>query len=217
MIQVDHLTVRVGGFELRNISFAVPAGAHAFLMGRTGSGKTTLLEAICGLRRVESGRIWVGSADVTQLPPGQRGIGFVPQDAALFEHLSVREHLAFALQLRGWTADAVEARVAELAEWLELRPLLHRRPHGLSGGEIQRVALGRALSFRPSVLCLDEPLSAMDDDSREQMLAVLQNLRDHAPVTVLHITHSHRDAAKLADRILQLREGRLIAPLDPMP
>lgn len=215
MIDAEHLAVQAGPFRLDDVSFAVPAGAYAVLMGRTGSGKTTLLEAVCGLRPVTSGRLLLNGHDVTTWPPARRGIGFVPQEAALFRHLTVRQHLEFAPVIRRWERPRIDARVAELAAWLRLEPLLDRRPHGLSGGEAQRVALGRALAAHPDVLCLDEPLSALDDDTRDDICTVLEDLRRRSPVTVLHITHNRREAARLADVVLLLENGR-IAPHAPI-
>jgi len=209
MIRVEHLAIRVGHFALSNVAFSVGAGEHAVLMGRTGSGKTTLLEAVCGLRRVSGGSIFLYGEDVTAWPPARRGIGLVPQDAALFQHMTVREHLSFALEIRGWSRPAREERVAELADWLELRPLLHRKPPGLSGGETQRVALGRALAFQPQVLCLDEPLSALDDETRAGMCDVLRKVRSRLRVTILHVTHNLAEASRLADRVLVLQNGRI--------
>jgi ABC-type sugar transport system ATPase subunit len=187
----------------------IPTGSHTALMGRTGSGKTTLLEGICGLRSIRSGSIWIGDREVTNLPPGQRGIGLVPQDGALFDHLTVRQHLEFALEVRGWVPERRESRSRELAEWLSLTPLLDRLPAGMSGGERQRVALGRALAFNPPVLCLDEPLSALDDQTRGEIVAVLTEIRNRTGITILHITHNRSEAERLADRILHLRDGRL--------
>ncbi len=209
MIELDQVTVRAGSFELRDVSMRIPAGSHAALMGRTGSGKTTLMEAICGLRPVTAGRVWIDGRDVTTAVPGTRGVGLVPQDAALFGHLTVREHLTFALELRGWTAEAMAARVEALSGWLGIGGLLDRLPAGLSGGEAQRVALGRALSFHPRVLCLDEPLSALDDDTREGVCGLLEETRRREGVTVLHITHNRSEAARLADVMLRLRDGRV--------
>jgi ABC-type sugar transport system ATPase subunit len=209
MIRLDRITLRAGTFHLRELSLEIPAGSHTVLMGRTGSGKTTLLEGICGLRPVLTGSVRIGGRDVTHLPPGERGIGLVPQDGALFDHLTVRQHLGFALEVRGWSADRREARSRELADWLHLGPLLDRLPAGLSGGERQRVALGRALSFEPAVLCLDEPLSALDDETRQGILGLLSGLRSRAAITTLHITHNRSEAEQLADRILHLRDGRL--------
>ncbi len=207
MIRVEHLSVRAGPFALRDVSFEVRTGEHAFLMGKTGTGKTTLLEAICGLRPVTGGTIRLMEKDVTGWPPAQRGIGFVPQDAALFAHLTIREHLSFALTIRRWPRKQVEDRVAELADWLGLGELLDRKPPGLSGGEAQRVALGRALSFRPDILCLDEPLSALDDETRSEMGELLRSVRAQTGVTLLHITHNLSEAGRLADRILLLKDG----------
>jgi ABC-type sugar transport system ATPase subunit len=209
MITLEHVCVRAGGFALRDISLSVPAGAYAVLMGRTGSGKTTLLEAICGLRPVDSGRILLGEEDVTQLPPAARGVGYVPQDGALFQHLTVRQHLEFALVVRQWQRERIDARVREVSEWLGLNGLLDRVPLGLSGGETQRVALGRALSFQPRILCLDEPLSALDDTSRTEVCAVLDTVRRHTGVTALHITHNLAEAERLGDCVLRLNHGSI--------
>lgn len=215
MIAVESLHVQAGSFRLADVCFSVPRHSYAVLMGRTGSGKTTLLEAICGLRKIESGRLLLHGRDVTRLPPAARGIGFVPQDAALFLHLGVRQNLEFSLVLREWPRNRIEARVAELADWLRLGPLLDRSPHGLSGGERQRVALGRALAAHPGVLCLDEPLSALDDDSRDEICEVLAEIHRRTPVSILHITHNRREARRLADLVLTLENGRIEARPNP--
>jgi ABC-type sugar transport system ATPase subunit len=209
MISLQHVSIRQGSFALDDVSLEVPAGAYGVLMGKTGSGKTTLLEAICGLRPVAAGRIQLSERDVTGLRPSARGIGYVPQDGALFSTLTVREHLAFALVIRRWKRAAVRARVEELARLLQIGHLLDRRPRGLSGGEAQRVALGRALAIRPPVLLLDEPLSALDDDTRGGMYELLEGLRRHLTVTVLHVTHNRSEAARLADRQFELRGGKI--------
>ncbi|MBL9126173.1 MAG: ABC transporter ATP-binding protein [Verrucomicrobiales bacterium] len=207
MIDVRQLRIRAGRFALSDVSFTVGSGAYAVLMGKTGSGKTTLLEGICGLRTVEAGSIRLAGRDITRLPPASRGIGFVPQEAALFQHLTVAEHLAFALRVRRWPEAAIRARVAEIADSLQIGPLLERRPQGLSGGEAQRVALGRALSFHPAILCLDEPLSALDDATRDEICTVLADIHSKSGVTVLHITHNRREADRLATVVLRLDQG----------
>ena len=209
MIRVERLTVRAGSFRLENISFHVPSGGYGILMGKTGCGKTTILESVIGLRHVTSGRILLHEQDVTHLNPAVRGIGYVPQDGALFSRMTVREQMALALVIRSVPADAVQQRVEELAELLGIERLLDRRPRGLSGGERQRVALGRALSFRPQVLCLDEPLSALDDETREQMCGLLDDVRQRTGVTTLHITHNPSEAERLADCIFRLQDGRV--------
>ena len=178
-------------------------------MGRTGSGKTTLLEAICGLRKVTHGRIYCLDHDVTELKPAARGIGYVPQDRALFQTMSVEEHLAFAMVLRKMDRQVIERRVAELSRLLGIEHLLERKPHGLSGGEAQRVALGRALAASPSILCLDEPLSALDDETRGEMYELLAKVQQTTGVTTLHVTHNLREAEQLADFVLLLRNGKV--------
>ena len=209
MIRVQNLSVRAGTFRLENISFEVPAGAYAILMGRTGSGKTTILESLCGLKSVTNGRIELTGRNVTDLKPAERGIGFVPQEGALFPTMTVGQQLGFALTVRRWDSRAIARRVEELSELLEIRDLLDRRPAGLSGGEKQRVALGRALAARPSVLCLDEPLSALDDTTRETMCGLLKTISGQTGVTTLHITHNRTEAQALGDLILLLEDGVL--------
>ncbi len=210
MIAVENLCVRQGAFRLEGVSLSIPSGAYGVLMGCTASGKTTILEAVCGLRPITAGRICLPAGDVTRLRPAERGVGYVPQDGVLFPTLSVAEHLAFALRIRHWPAERIQHRVAELAAMLRIEHLLARRPHGLSGGERQRVALGRALAFRPDVLCLDEPLSALDEHAREQMYGLLAELRRQRSVTVLHVTHNSSEAQRLADTLLYLRDGKCV-------
>ena len=209
MISVDHLTVRVGAFALEDVGFEVPTGQYAVLMGRTGAGKTTLLEVLCGLKAVTRGTVRLNGRDVTRLKPAERGIGYVPQDRALFQTMTVREHLAFALTIRKVDRQAIQQSVAELSRLLGIEHLLDRRPPGLSGGEAQRVALGRALSARPGVLCLDEPLSALDDETRGEMYELLEHVQQSTSVTILHVTHNRDEAEQLADRIFLLRNGKV--------
>ncbi|MBX3414402.1 MAG: ATP-binding cassette domain-containing protein [Pirellulales bacterium] len=209
MIVVEKLHLRVGEFELRELDFAVPQGEYAVCMGRTGSGKTTLVEALCGLRPIAAGRILLLGEDVTHRKPAERGIGYVPQDGALFDTMTVGDHLAFSLVVRRWRRAEIDARVAELASTLGISHLLARFPPGLSGGERQRVALGRALAFRPGILCLDEPLSALDEQTREEMHHLLKSVQRQTGVTALHVTHSREETTALADCVLQITAGKL--------
>lgn len=211
MITIESLTAVAGEFRLEDISFHVPQGAYAILMGATGSGKTTLLESICGLRRIESGRILLGDRDVTHLRPQERGIGYVPQDGALFSTMSIADQIAFPLTIRRVARDDVQQRVDELAELLGIGSLLNRMPQGLSGGEAQRVALARALSFRPTILVLDEPLSALDEETRHQMYSVLKRAQRHERITTLHVTHSREEAVQLGDMQFRLKQAAVIA------
>ncbi|HVS40161.1 MAG TPA: ABC transporter ATP-binding protein [Gemmataceae bacterium] len=210
MIAVENLCVRAGAFRLDGVSFTVGPGEYAALMGKTGSGKTTILEAICGLRPLQQGRVILLGHDATSLRPADRGVGYVPQDLALFPTLTVRDHIAFALDVRGWDSDAIGRRVGELSKMLGLGALIDRKPHGLSGGEAQRVALGRALSFGSRVLLLDEPLAALDDETRTEMYTLLRSVQRRTGVTALHITHSLSEAKALADRILLLKDGAVV-------
>jgi len=210
MISVEQLSVRAGDFRIEGISFEVPTGEHGVLMGKTGCGKTTILEAICGLKEVLSGRITLMGRDVTNLRAGERGIGFVPQDGALFATMTVRQQLAFGPKVQGWKKVEISERVAELAEELRIGDILDRKPFGLSGGERQRVALGRALAVRPKVLCLDEPLSALDEATHEGMVELIRGVVKEHGITALHITHSRREADLIADREFFLENGKLV-------
>jgi molybdate/tungstate transport system ATP-binding protein len=210
MIRFDAVSWHAGAFRLDAVSLTVPAGSYGVLMGRTGCGKTTLLEILCGLRRPAGGRVFIGERDVTDLPPGERGIGYVPQDGAMFPTMTVREQLGFALAIRKRPAAEIAARVKELSEALGISPLLDRRPQHLSGGERQRVALGRALAAKPSVLLLDEPLSALDEELRDDLAILLKRLQRELALTALHITHSRHEAEQLADVRLRMEAGRVV-------
>jgi ABC-type sugar transport system ATPase subunit len=209
MIELQSVSVRMGAFSLNDISFTIPRGQYGILMGKTGIGKTTLLESICGLRKIERGTIRLNDIEVTTLPPGSRGIGYVPQEGALFPTLTVREHLAFALTIRRWPGFKRDDRVNELATQLHIRHLLDRLPEGLSGGEKQRVAFGRALAFHPAILLLDEPLSALDQDTRKEMYSLLLQLRERRTTTVLHVTHNPEEAQQLGDLILRFQDSTI--------
>lgn len=209
MIELRDITTGAGEFRLTQLSFQVRAGEYAVLMGRTGRGKTTILEAICGLRRIHHGKILIEGTDVTGWMPGDRQIGYVPQDLALFPTLSVAEHLTFALKLRGQSREVMNRRCEELGDMLGITSLLNRKIDGLSGGESQRVALGRALSFHPSVLLLDEPLSALDESTRLEMHELLRRVKESTGVTTLHVTHNNAEAAALADRRFVLDDGKI--------
>ena len=209
MIQVEHLKVKAGAFALAEVCFDIPAGCYAVLMGRTGAGKTTLLEAMCGLKPVTGGTIWLNGRDVTQLKPAERGIGYVPQDRALFQTMTVRENLGFSLTIRRLCGGVIAERVGVLAQLLGIEHLLDRWPEGLSGGEAQRVAVGRALAAQPAILCLDEPLNGLDDQTRREMQDLLHAVQQATGVTTLHVTHSLEEAEALADRVLLLTNGRV--------
>ncbi|MSU76891.1 MAG: ABC transporter ATP-binding protein [Gemmataceae bacterium] len=209
MIDVDQLSLRQGNFSITDISLHVPKGRYALLMGKTGCGKTTILEAIAGLRAITTGQIQLNDRVVTYRPPAERGIGYVPQDGALFRTMTVHDNLAFALTIRHQPDAVIKSRVEQLADWLGVSHLLSRYPVGLSGGETQRIALGRALANHPPILLMDEPLSSLDEETRDRMIELLRELPRKADVTVLHITHSRYESEQLGDLIFRLQDGRI--------
>jgi ABC-type sugar transport system ATPase subunit len=209
MIALENICWQAGDFSLRNVSIRIPTASYGVLMGRTGSGKTTLAEILCGLRVPTSGSVYLGGRDVSVMPASRRGIGYVPQDGALFPAMSVEGNLGFALKVRGETREKTTEAVALLAGRLGLTHLLERRPEHLSGGERQRVALGRALAGGPAALVLDEPLSGLDDGTREELLHLLKNVHKSLSVTVLHITHHREEAMLLADQVFRLEDGQV--------
>lgn len=211
MIDLQAVSIAAGSFLLSELDLRVERGEYAVLMGPSGQGKTTILEAICGLRKVTAGKILIDGHEVTRWPPADRQIGYVPQDLALFPTMTVRENLEFALRLRNAPRQQIAERTEELAHLLSIPHLLGRGVKHLSGGEAQRVALGRALSFRPAVLLLDEPLSALDEARRHDMQNLLRSVQQNTGVTTLHVTHSADEAEALADRVLTLGGEALTA------
>ena len=209
-LHLEKVGITLGPFQLHDLSAIVPHASYTVLWGPSGGGKSTLVEAICGLRRLSSGRITCAGRAIHQLPPQQRGVAYVPQDLALFPGYDAAEQIAFALVEHGWSRSAINQRVSALAEQLSLHHCLKRYPESLSGGEAQRVALARALAPKPHVLCLDEPLSALDPASHAQACAVLQQLHRHTAITVLHITHNQAEAEQLATHTLTLSNGQLV-------
>jgi ABC-type sugar transport system ATPase subunit len=209
MIELENITIRAGTFGLTNVSLSIPEGTYAVLMGGTGQGKTTILEAICGLKPVDTGRVRLNDVDMTHWKPADRGVGYVPQDLALFPTITVRGHLEFALRLRHYSRSVIQNRVAELAHLLGIESLMDRRIRGLSGGESQRVALGRALSFHPRILLMDEPLNALDEATRDRLCELLRSIQKDSGLTTLHVTHSRTEAIALAERLYVLEHGRL--------
>jgi ABC-type sugar transport system ATPase subunit len=204
MIELSNATVGAGGFSLTGLSLRVDKGEYAVVMGKTGIGKTTILESICGLRKLRSGKVLIQGVDVTRWSVPDRNVGYVPQDLALFPTLTVREHLEFGMRLRRYDPRFIAQRVSGISEILGISHLLQRGIKGLSGGESQRVALGRALAFGPSVLLLDEPLSALDEKTRLVAQSLLRDINRKTGVTVLHVTHNESEAEALADRCLRI-------------
>lgn len=207
MIVLEDWRVDLPGFCLRDVNLHVREQEFFALLGPTGSGKSVLLESVAGLLPGRSGRVFLKGQDITKLPPEQRNLGIVYQDHALFPHLNVRRNIAFGQRYHG---DADAGRVQELAELLGIAHLLDRSLHGLSGGERQRVALARALVVHPQVLLLDEPLSALDPNSRRGVKQMLKDLHREMGITFLMVTHDFDEALFLADRAAVIRDGRVV-------
>jgi molybdate/tungstate transport system ATP-binding protein len=211
VIRLENLHVRVGSFDLRDISFEIPQGGYALIIGPTGSGKTTLLEAVAGHARLRSGRVFMHNDEVTDLPPERRGLGFVYQQYHLFPHLNVRDNIGYGIARprRGQDGHDPRQRIEELADMLAIAPLLDRQVRGLSGGEQQRVALARALAPKPSILLLDEPFAAVDPASRQVLRRELRELHEREGITTLQVTHDFDEALRLGDLVAVLSEGRI--------
>jgi molybdate transport system ATP-binding protein len=213
VLSVD-LTSRRGGFSLE-AAFDQPAPSTLALVGENGAGKTTLLRLIAGLEKIERGRvtfdsaIWSDAAAGVHVPAGRRGVGWVPQDYALFPHLDALANVAFGLRARGIPVKSAREKAQAALTRLGVERLATRRPGELSGGQQQRVALARALVLEPRLLLLDEPLAALDARTRGEVRALLTGLlADYPGVTVI-VTHHAVEAMMLADRIAVLEQGRI--------
>jgi 2-aminoethylphosphonate transport system ATP-binding protein len=209
----EDVTVAYDGFVvLTDLNLAIEPGEIVAIIGPSGSGKTTALRVVAGFVRPARGRIRIGTRDVTDLPPYERGIGLVVQNYALFPHMRVAENVAFGLHARRVAKDVIQARVRECLRMVGMQDFARRYPRELSGGQQQRVAIARALAIRPQVLLLDEPLSALDAQIRRNMLDELARLHRELPsLTVLYVTHDQTEALTLADRIAIMRDGRLVS------
>ncbi|MGH1345074.1 MAG: ABC transporter ATP-binding protein [Nannocystales bacterium] len=209
-VHVQSVTKQFGETTvLHGIDAEIPQGAFAVLVGPSGCGKSTLLRLIAGLEQVTAGRILFGEQDVTSLPPRDRDIAMVFQSYALYPHMTVRDNMAFGLQLRKTDAATIEARVREVAKTLDIDHLLSRFPRQLSGGQRQRVAMGRAIVRRPALFMFDEPLSNLDPALRTQVRVDIRRLHDAHDATSVYVTHDQVEAMTLADILFVLEGGHV--------
>jgi 2-aminoethylphosphonate transport system ATP-binding protein len=212
-VRFDAVTVAYrGALVLKPLTLDVAAGEILAMIGPSGSGKTTALRAVAGFVRPASGRIHIGGADVTDVPPYERGLAMVVQNYALFPHMRVADNVAFGLKARAAPKKLIEERVDDALRVVGMQKFLKRYPRELSGGQQQRVAIARALAVRPRVLLLDEPLSALDAQIRRSMVEEIARLHADLPgLTILYVTHDQSEALTLADRIAILKDGALSA------
>jgi ABC-type Fe3+/spermidine/putrescine transport system ATPase subunit len=208
--RVEALNVSLGKFSLTDINLSCGRGEYHILLGPTGSGKSSLLKCILGFHRPESGRIHLDGRDITGELPERRRLGYVPQDYALFPHLDVEQNLRFGLRARKAPGEGADALVDSLCEMLKIEHLRKRRVQNLSGGERQKVAIGRALGAQPKMILLDEPFSSIDEGAKRGLWFELEQLVRQLGLTTLHVTHNLHEAYTLGERLSVMIDGNLV-------
>jgi sulfate transport system ATP-binding protein len=212
VIAVRGLTKRftdAGTPAVSGVTFAAPAGKITTLLGPSGSGKSTVLRIVAGLEHPDTGTVYFGATDVTDVPVQKREVGMVFQSYALFRHMTVRANIAFGMKLKRLAEHEVKQRVADLVALVQLDGLEDRYPVQLSGGQRQRVAFARALAIQPKVLLLDEPFGALDAKVRLELRDWLRRFHDRARVTTLLVTHDQEEAMELSEHVVVMHEGRV--------
>ncbi|HLP92044.1 MAG TPA: sulfate/molybdate ABC transporter ATP-binding protein [Nostocaceae cyanobacterium] len=209
-IVVENVSKKFGSFQaVEQVNLEIKSGSLVALLGPSGSGKSTLLRLIAGLEMPDSGKILLTGKDATYQSVQERNIGFVFQHYALFKHLTVRQNVAFGLEIRKTAKKKIEGRVEQLLELVQLSGLGDRYPSQLSGGQRQRVALARALAVEPNVLLLDEPFGALDAKVRKDLRAWLRKLHDEVHVTTVFVTHDQEEAMEVSDEIVVMNQGKV--------
>ncbi|QEI08750.1 ABC transporter ATP-binding protein [Pigmentiphaga aceris] len=209
-IVLDHVSKRWSAAAgVDDICLQAESGSFVALLGPSGCGKSTTLRLIAGLEQVGSGQILIGNKDVTQLAPARRGIAMVFQSYALFPHLTVAENIVFGLSVRGVPKAERKKRLLDAATLLGLETLLDRKPAQLSGGQRQRIALGRAIVAQADVCLMDEPLSNLDAQLRQQMRSEIRALQQRLGMTMVYVTHDQTEAMTMADKVVLMRGGRI--------
>ena len=209
MIRIKNLSNDWKEFKINNINLQVEDSEYFVILGPSGSGKTMLLELIAGMWPPDSGKIYMDNHDITMFPPEKRGIGFVYQNYMLFPHKTVFENIAFGLKVKKVAKEEIKTRVNEMMDLLKISHLADRLPRTLSGGEQQRTALARALIIYPKILLMDEPLSALDRKTRDELMQELKEIHRKFDVTLVHVTHNFDEALMLAHRIAIMRNGEI--------
>ena len=209
MIKLENISRDWKEFKIDKINKEVKEGEYFIVLGPSGSGKTMLLELIAGMWSPDSGKIYINNKDVTNLPPENRGVGFVYQNYMLFPHKTVYENIAFGLNIRKVPKKEIKSKVEEMMNLLGISNLSNRLPRTLSGGEQQRTALARALIIQPQVLLMDEPLSSLDRITRDELIQELKRIHKKFNITIMHVTHNFDEALQLADRVAIMKKGTI--------
>lgn len=210
MLQIKNASLRAGDFTVNDINLTIASKEYFVLMGPTGSGKSLLVKAICGIIPIQKGSIHIDGKDVTNLEPGRRQVGYVPQNSSLFPHLSVECNILFPLKIRKVSKKDALKKTAPIIDALNISSLLERSTLNLSGGEQQKVALARALSFNPRLLILDEPVSALDEPTRCEICGLLKTIQQDFSITTIHVCHNLEEARIVSDRLAIFSQGSIV-------
>ena len=208
-VQLEGVSFRIGEFAIEGLDLEIRNGEYFVLTGPNGSGKTILMKLIAGLLQPAAGAIRIRGESVTNLPPWERSIGYMPQDGVLFPNRSVRRNIQFGLEVRHESKRTMDEVVEHTASMLDVAHLLDRMPQGLSGGERQKVSLARAVVLKPALLLLDEPLSAIDEETRDSLCNELRAIQHNMGITTIHVSHNRRETELVADRVGVLTGGAI--------
>ncbi|UES46609.1 ABC transporter ATP-binding protein [Roseibium aggregatum] len=215
-IALENFTKKFGETTvIDNMSLTIDSGEMLALLGPSGCGKSTTLFAVCGIHRMDGGRLLFGERDVTTVPSQQRNVGVVFQNYALYPHMTVHENIAFPLKVRRETKVDIDRKVQEIASLVQIGELMARRPVQLSGGQQQRVALARALVREPDILLLDEPLANLDAKLRLEMRSEIRRIQQETGITAVLVTHDQVEAMSMCDRIAIMKKGEIVQLSSP--
>jgi len=210
LLEIKNISRTWDSFSLKDISLNISSGEYIVLLGPSGSGKTLLLSTIAGIYTPDNGKISLKGKDITSLPPQKRFVGYVFQKNYLFPHMSVRQNIIFGMKHHGYTKKEMSAMIDYLKNLLDLSNILDRHDtRFLSGGESQKVALARALAIKPDLLLLDEPMSSLDYDNRNNIIETLKHINKELKLTTIHVTHDITEAKSLAHRIITIKNGEI--------